>query len=406
MIVVKRLQALKPFRKGGYRMGALTDTGFLRPAYDDLLTEQINRAKQLFGEDIDTSELSPLGKYIRLNVYDLAQIYEDLEITYFARFPNTASGQSLDRLCAFVGITRNPATPATHTIKITGTAGTVIEAGFLVGTVDGIEFYLINEATIGEDGTAVAEVECTEAGTIGNVTVGAIDTIVNPVVEVDEIEHISIVTLGEEVETDYNLRTRFTQAQAATGENSSQSITGAVSKVSGVQSVMLIENDANEEVNGLPPHSFEVYVYGGEDEDIAQAIYSKKPIGIRAYGTTSVEVEDEGGTEHTIAFTRAIATLIKAQIKIKTNTLFESNGIEQIKQNIVDYISTLDNGEDIIRSALYGAIYSVAGVIETTELKLSGDGGSTFSETNITLGNTQIARITAEDISVEVVADD
>lgn len=387
-------------------MGVLTDTGFLRPTYDDLLTEQENRAKQLFGEDIDTSEQSALGKYIRLNVYDLAQIYEDLEITYFARFPNTASGQSLDRLCAFVGITRNPATPAVHNVTLTGTAGATIEAGFLVGTIEGIEFYLINNATIGDNGTVTVDVECTEAGTIGNVTVGAIDTIVNPDVNIEDITHNSIVTLGGNVETDYNLRTRFMLAQAAIGDSSSSSIVGAVSKVSGVQSVMLVENSTGEEVDGLPAHSFSVYVYGGDDTEIAEAIYAKKPIGIQAYGTTSVTIEDEGGTEHVVSFTRTAMALVKVQIRIKTNNLFENDGINQIKTKIVDYISTLENGDDIIRSALYGAIHSVAGVVETTELRLSGDGGATYSETNIELANTQIARCTIDDITIEVVADD
>ena len=33
----------------------LTDKGFQRPTYDDLLTRQENRAKTLFGEDIDAS---------------------------------------------------------------------------------------------------------------------------------------------------------------------------------------------------------------------------------------------------------------------------------------------------------------------------------------------------------------
>lgn len=387
-------------------MSALTDKGFLRPTYDDLLTDAENRAKQLFGEDIDTSELSPLGKYIRLNVYDLAQIYEDLEIVYFARFPNTASGQSLDRLCAFVGITRNPATPAVHNLTITGTAGTVVEAGFLVSTVEGIEFYLINDATIGEDGTVTADFESVEAGSIGNVTVGAIDTIVNPDVNIEDIKHNSIVTLGEEVESDYNLRTRFTLAQAAIGEGSSASIIGAVSKVSGVQSVMLVENDTSEEVDGRPPHSFEVYVYGGDDTEVAEAIYAKKPMGIQAYGSTTVTIEDEGGTSHTINFTRTVAVMIKVQIKIKTDNLFESDGVAKIKQNIIDYVAALGNGDDIIRTALYGAIHSVAGVTETTELKLSGDGGASYSESNVELANTHIARITEDDITIEVIAND
>ena len=80
-------------------MGALTEKGFKRPIFSELLETQIQKAKELFGEDIETDEKTPLGKFIRITVYDLARAYEDLEGIFYARFPNTARGTSLDRLC-------------------------------------------------------------------------------------------------------------------------------------------------------------------------------------------------------------------------------------------------------------------------------------------------------------------
>ncbi len=97
----------------------ITGLGLERPTYDDILQSQIQRCKKLFGEDIDTSELSVLGKYIRIAAYDISQAYEDLEATYYARYPNTASGINLDRLCPYAGITRNPAIAATRKVEIT-----------------------------------------------------------------------------------------------------------------------------------------------------------------------------------------------------------------------------------------------------------------------------------------------
>ena len=63
-------------------------------------------------------------------------------------FPNTASGVSLDRLCTFVGISRNPATSAIYNVKINGTDGYIVPVGFLVGTASGINFY--NTADVGD----------------------------------------------------------------------------------------------------------------------------------------------------------------------------------------------------------------------------------------------------------------
>lgn len=59
-------------------MSCITDKGFVRPSYDEILQTQINRAKVLLGNDIDTSEESVLGKFIRINVFDLNICYETL----------------------------------------------------------------------------------------------------------------------------------------------------------------------------------------------------------------------------------------------------------------------------------------------------------------------------------------
>lgn len=80
----------------------LTSKGFERLTYDEIVNKKIQKAKELFGEDIDTSELTPLGKFIRINAFDLAEAEEEAEYIYYSIFPNTAHGFSngldLDRL--------------------------------------------------------------------------------------------------------------------------------------------------------------------------------------------------------------------------------------------------------------------------------------------------------------------
>ena len=60
-------------------MPALTEKGFLCPTYDQLLEKQIEKAKDMFGAEIDTREHTILGKLIRIFVYDLARLYEEME---------------------------------------------------------------------------------------------------------------------------------------------------------------------------------------------------------------------------------------------------------------------------------------------------------------------------------------
>ena len=137
---------------------ALTETGFKRRTFDEILTAKAERSKELFGEDIETGELSALGKYNRINAYDQALTEETAELIYNSIFPNSASGTSLDRLCVFAGIRRNTEIKAQYIVTLTGEVGAVIPKGFLVGTESGINYATIEDVTIGENGSIDATV--------------------------------------------------------------------------------------------------------------------------------------------------------------------------------------------------------------------------------------------------------
>lgn len=388
---------------------SLTDKGFVRPTYADLLKRQIDRAKELFGADIDTGELTPLGKFIRLSVYDLAQAYEELEVTYFARFPNTSSGQSLDRLMPFAGITRNPATPSRQKVTLTGTPDFTIKAGFLVGTQGGINFYLFDETTLNAEGKASAVVECTQRGEVGNVPAGAITEIVNPSVDVLAVEHTDLFSLGEKTESDYALRLRFMNAVSGSGSATLDSIRGALMRVQGVKGVLIDENDTDEtNANGVPRRSFETFVLAPHElaQDIADAIFSKKPVGIKTHGSNGVEVVDKGGFSHTVRFSWTNEIMIYLNVKVRVNNFFESTGSKQILNNITQYIASLLNGQTVVLTSIYGHIYSVSGVMQVTELLMSSDGGVTFSSDDVSCDFDEIPRLPIENITLEVTRND
>jgi len=382
---------------------SLTEHGFERPSYNEILEAQINRAKTLFGETIDTGELTALGKYIRINVADIDNLYQVLEGVYYARFPNTATGVSLDRLCPFAGIVRKPATYATHKILITGTAGAVIGVDFEVSTANqSVAFHLSDYYTIGINGTVEAIVECNEAGTIGNILSSTIDTIVNPLADVESVEGIEIVSYGEDRETDVSLRKRFTSAITGSGSGTAAAIKGAIMRVAGVGGCSIIENNTDHTKNDLPPYSFSCYVQSDEtpatDQQIAQAIFSKKPLGIRTYGSVEVQVVDDSRNVHTISFERVTRKDIYIQISIRITDDFADDSEDIIKANLVDFISGFSNGEGVYLSALYSYI-NITGVRNVESLELSTD-GETYSAANVTCTSKQIARTSADKISI------
>lgn len=378
----------------------LTEQGFYRPNYEEIVSSMSQKAKELLGEDIDVSELSVLGKFIRIIAYDLAETYQTLENTYYARFPNTANGVSLDRLAVFAGISRNPATASRHNIKVFGESGTTIGmGGLLVGTEDNITFYNENDFTIGEDGTATVIVTAVEVGTSGNVN--SITNIVNPVANISSISYIGLEEAGEDVESDVDLRKRFSTAVNGAGSCNMDAIIGYVSRIQGVESVSIVDNHT----------SFETYVYGGDglEQEIAEAILLKKPIGIKAISTADSDhkvtkiIKDVGGTEHTISFSKVKEVTIDINVSIKTNNNYTTDGAAAIKNNLVKYVNSLGVGSSVVTSAMYGKIFEIDGVSEVVNITQAKSGG-THSTATIDCLQSEIPITTATNIIVNVVS--
>ena len=389
----------------------LSELGFEKITYDEFVERLSQRSREQLGEDIDCSETSVYGKFIRIIAYDLAAEYETLENVYYARFPNTASGVSLDRLCVFAGITRNPATYARHNIKVAGTADTtVLMGGLIVGNEDNITFYNENDFTIGADGTANIIVAAVDSGAGGNVD--SIDTIVNPVTGVTSIEYIGLEEAGEDIESDYDLRKRFSVAVAGAGACNEDAIRGYISRISGIESVVIVTNNTNEtDPDGRPAHSFEVYIYGGEgqEQEVANAIFLKKPLGIKAVTTETGDnaitktVTDQGGFSHSISFSRVTEVTIDINVSIKTNISYTESGAAAIKNNLVKYVSGIGVGGSVVTSAMYSHVFEVTGVTEVVSITQAKSGGTSSSET-INCDMNEVPITTATNITVTVVS--
>lgn len=384
-------------------MPALTDKGFLRPSYKELLAALTEKAKQVFGEDIDTDGKTLLGKFLRIIAQDRANDYEDMENVYYGHFVNTARGISLDRLCALGGLSRNPATRAVYTVSFTGTAGYEIPAGFEVCTPENIRFYTEDPVLLSEDGTAQADVTCTEPGTAGNIKAGSITEIVNPDANVESVSGAILKELGQDTETDTELRARFRLTIAGSGSATVDAIRAEIMRVPNVTGCVIEENDTETtDSAGRPGHSFECFVLAPEEQNqqIAQAIFDKKPIGIKSVGDITVPVLDKGGFSHDIRFSKVEEVPLWIKVSVKVNSYFEQDGEEQIKTNLAEHINALPNGKDVVLSSLYSYIFKVTGVEEVSQLLISTD-GSSYEAKNIVCSSAQAARTVLKNIEAE-----
>lgn len=127
----------------------------------------------------------------------------------------------LDNLAIFKGVTRNPATPATTTLRFTLSAvrdtATWIPQGTRVSTAGATYFTTDVYAEIPAGSTAVdVPATCTVAGTDGNgFAAGELATIVDPIPYVASVTNTTATEGGAEIESDDDLAERVFLAPGA-----------------------------------------------------------------------------------------------------------------------------------------------------------------------------------------------
>lgn len=140
---------------------------------------------------------------------ELAQLYIELGLLHRVGFVATMYGAYLDLRASEWGLERKPATQATGTLTLMGTAGVVIPAGTRFRTKSGIEFELVTDAGIDAGGTGTGGIRAVEAGTTGNVMAGAITEIPVAIQGLQSVMNNEATTGGVDIESDDVLRERL-----------------------------------------------------------------------------------------------------------------------------------------------------------------------------------------------------
>ena len=398
-------------------MAEITDKGFISKTENEYFDEE----RRLY-LDIDSNwnidPSSPDGLKIASDAEIFANLDESLQYAYNSKDPNKSRNVELDIVSAITGTFRDLGSPSNVNITIGGVSGTVILSGKLIESpVDGSQWTVDTTVTIGVGGTVDTTATCTVNGST-QADVNSITNIVNTVGGWQTVTNTAVATPGANVQTDAQLRLERALSVGKPGTNQVDSIIGVVYGVDDVRRVRVYENETDVvDANGLPGHSLAVIVDGGVNEDIAQAIYSKRSTGVTQFqaGTpVDVLVQSEKYPQQStnIKFSRPTYIDIIVTVTVQSDGSLPNDADDQIKQAILDYSQgSLVNpecgfnqlgfgiGEDVVLSRLYTPINSVIGSYGNSYvLGLTLQGGSS----NIPIDFDELSRWTDLNITVTV----
>lgn len=355
---------------------------------------------------------SPMGQVVDLLVAEIEA--KNAEIAYLSNMLNLSSARGvwLDALGSLYFIERKMSEPTTVTCEVTGISGTVVPYGSLVEDANGNKLRLLatEGITISADGTGSGQFSTVEHGAIV-INSHSVTKIITVVAGWDTVDNASAGVTGRDRETDAEYLARIKISLANNAQGTIEAIRADVLALDGVIACTVLENITNQSITSygvqLTSHSIGVCVYGGNDEDIAKAIYKKKDAGCGTSGTDTVTYVDPEYPDETYEYKIFRATAERVYIKITSYQKVSEEVQATLKEAILaDFNGEGSNARATMAQTLYASrFFYVAQSLTSVVLQkatLSVD-GSTYSDSLVINAN-QMPTLQATDITFETVS--
>jgi baseplate J-like protein len=379
-------------------MATLTETGIVIESFDAILSKLEQGFRAIYGQNINLDADTPDGQMIGL----LAQMrmdFEELAQTVYNQLdPDAATGAWLEQRVAYAGLMRRAASYSyLRSVILTGEPYTQLYAGVMVSDPNKTRWVLVSDVQLDSNGSARADFRSEQLGSynLGKNTLLTIETVTLGLQRATTFENAEV---GEDEETDPQLRERFWVSRTKNATNSAEAIAAKIRALPDVKQVRILENNsAQRDKLGIEPHSLNVIVEGGENSQIAEVIYQNKGAGVGLQGAIAVTLQKHK-EPRLIRFDRAVAVDIQIVMRCVRYEDFTEIDKEEIKRLLT--LQKFEIGQSVSLSRLYSPINQVGG-FWIKELKIARKGQSLKAE-NVVLQSRELARILKADISVEV----
>lgn len=322
---------------------------------------------------VDKTQNSLIHDAVSPACIEIANFYLQLEkISEKLNIENLTENELDQFVYSRTGLKRKLASRASTKVIISGQDGTKIKKGDLVSS-DSVNFYSIEEKTIGESGFIEIIVECEELGTIGNVQKNAINSFPVLLPGVIDVYNPENVCNGYDSETDNELRNRYYEKlQKPAKAGNKYHYEQWAMEVIGVGGVKVIPR-----WNG--PLTVKVIII-----DKNGLIANEELID-----ETLMHIENNRPFGADITVVSATAKIINIEVTlVLAEEYLESEVKDSIKENIESYLKSIAFKSDYISYAAIGKIIlDTRGVLDYSNLLMND------VTSNIPIANDEVAII-------------
>ncbi len=393
-----------------------TPSGLVIPTEADVLTGVQTDMDAAFGGGLNPALETPQGQLATSQTAIIGDKNNEVALIVNQVDPQYSDGTFQDAIGRVYFLTRKPATSTSVICTLGGAAGTVIPAGTFAQDTNGNTYASTGLATIGGGGTVDAEFQNVQTGPIA-CAADTLTQVYQAITGWDTITNADDGSLGHVVENRADFELRRKNSVALNGRSTPEAIYAAVFEVDNVLDCYVIDNPTNATVptgsTDFPvvAHSVYVAVVGGTDQDVAEAIWSKKDAGCNYNGNTTVTVNDLSGYSYPaptyeVSFERPSALPILFAVQLLDTPLVPLDYEDLVKNAIIARFNGTDGtvreriGSLVVGSTYYAPVaLSGANIVPLSILI----GTVTADQASVQVGIDETPTITDTDITVTLV---
>lgn len=239
--------------------------------------------------------------------------------------------------------------------------------------------------------------------------VGAITVIVSNVTDLISVYNAIDAELGQDTQSDTELRISYLDELYNSASSQCEAIESYIlSTIEDTKAVRCYENATDEyDDYGRPPHSIEVIVDGGNEDEIAAAILKKKAGGINTYGDNEVSVLGTYGDTIVIRYNRPESVYIWVSVTITQGSVNISSDYEDTVKEIILETVDMTIGDDFLSQSYISAIYEAFPGIQYVDIQVATGTASATEEDyysgNVSISERQVADLDSSRIEVTIV---
>jgi len=357
-------------------MAVITENGVNIETIQESIIKNTSSFTAITG-DADVAPSSAAGELIAITSEMDIRNQQVIADAFVQNTVTSATDGNLDNIAEIKNQKRRTTQSSIAYVKLEGVDATIVPEGTIFVCSENNEDF-------------ASEYEVTISGGEAFVSAASLNTLVTcpaetislkaPIVDISSATNQTDAEIGFDTESDASLRSRLQQIGSPFTNNLKEGLILALTEVSNIAKISILDNNTNSPIDGVPAHNFSPVILGGNDAEIAKIVFRYMGVGNPSFGDISqlVTSDIDSSLIYTVAFNRPIELLTIVGITLSTNSEFDTTtGNSIVEQNVIDYFNSLKIGEDLIIQKVQ-SVCLIQGVESATVL-LNGSGVNLFS---------------------------